>query len=95
MNPQKLLEVIERYERILQELDYKPAQLPTSNYVDGKYKGFNHALWMMEEAKKLVAQGELDKAFRWVCFVQGVLWMGGECYVDSFREDNQGILIVP
>jgi len=33
-----------------------------------------------------------EKAVRWLCFVQGILWVSGKSSIDSMREDNRLIL---
>jgi hypothetical protein len=95
MDAQKLLEVIGKYEGLLQALNYEPLQYPTNEFLVSDHKGVCHALWLLGEAKNLVKNGELYKALRWICFVQGVIWMTGALKVDRFREDNKGILLVP
>lgn len=48
-----------------------------------------HLLWMLDQLEndpKFMEQP--DKAMRWVCFIQGVMWMKGMMSVDEFRADN-------
>jgi len=57
-----------------------------------------HVLWMCheiqdfcDEALEADAQSfELEKAHRWLGFVQGVLWLLGDKTIDQMRDDNRG-----
>lgn len=40
-------------------------------------EAFAHARWLLNEVPGFIAQGRLEKAQRWTCFVQGVLWDRG------------------
>lgn len=46
-----------------------------------------HARWMCQEA--LTFTEHKDKAMRWLCFIQGVLWMTGLASIDGLRDDNR------
>ena len=46
-----------------------------------------HCAWMIQEA---LAFDNADKAMRWLCFVQGVLWMTGSAAIDELRDMNRG-----
>ena len=54
-----------------------------------------HALWMCEQGARFAAAGELGKAFRWLGFVQGVLWADGVRSIDDMRADNAGRAVEP
>jgi len=45
-----------------------------------------HASWMCEE---IASMDDLGKAMRWLCFVQGVLWMTGRRSINDMRNDNR------
>jgi hypothetical protein len=47
---------------------------------------WDHALWMCREATTFVVEGRLDKAERWLGFVQGALWILGVFSIDEMRE---------
>jgi len=38
---------------------------------------------------KIHDMDEEGKAMRWLCFVQGVLWMTGRRTIDQMRDDNR------
>ncbi len=48
-----------------------------------------HLVWMFEETKKLAADGQLDKAQRWLGFIQGVAWAKGMTTLSALKEANR------
>ena len=48
-----------------------------------------HVLAMCDTVEHLVEQGKIEKAFRWLGFMQGVLWCGGVYSIDQMRDDNR------
>jgi len=48
-----------------------------------------HALWMCEEALGHLEAEKLDKAQRWLGFIQGVLWVTGAANLPTLRADNR------
>lgn len=49
----------------------------------------SHALWMCHETLKF-AEAKPDKAMRWLCFIQGVMWSHCGCTIEEFKDDNRG-----
>ncbi len=47
-----------------------------------------HIHWMCLETIELVRQGRIEKAMRWLGFVQGVLWWAGIRSVEQMKQDN-------
>lgn len=47
-----------------------------------------HVRWMCQQALDFVNKGRYEKAQRWLCFGQGVLWALGIENIDAFREAN-------
>ena len=87
MTPEQIVDVVARYERDLTGRGVVPDRLPPS-LLPSAQTGLKHALWMCGEVRRQVMAGQVDKAMRWLGFVQGVLWMAGVSTIDSMREDN-------
>lgn len=83
---EQLLLVVKRYEAELEmparRQDPRLKQ-PTTVDVLG------HARWMCSQIPGLVAEGRIEKAQRWLGFVQGVLWASGRKTIESLKEDNR------
>lgn len=48
-----------------------------------------HALWMIVQAREFVREGRLPKAFRWLGFVQGVMWVLDIVTIEQAKEANR------
>jgi hypothetical protein len=62
----------------------EPKKLPEELYghrlraFDGSWDTVvHHLVYMTQEAKKFVDEGRMDKAMRWLGFLQGTLWFSG------------------
>ena len=94
MTPQKLKEVFAQYRRILLGLAYvKSAKLPDHLYDFSGLSAsvtdvFSHAVYMCEEASKFVDEGRIEKAMRWLGFIQGVLWSYGVRSLTDLKQDS-------
>lgn len=88
MTKEKLLEVIRLYNALLSA--FPPEEMtqydeaPKSDNV-----WFRHLRWMLAEMPGQVAQGDLDKAFRWLGFIQGILAAKELRTIDQLREDSR------
>ncbi len=87
MTPEKILEVVTGYEKILAALPKQQLArydaYPTSNEL------LCHLHWMCGEMRVLVEQGRIEKAFRWLGFIQGVLAAKELRTIDQLREDSR------
>jgi hypothetical protein len=90
MDSTQILKISSKYETILKATGVYAVKSDTSlNVGPGNSKAFEHCLWMCYEIERQVRAGERDKAMRWVCFIQGVLWVSGLLSIDSMRDDNR------
>lgn len=48
-----------------------------------------HAMWMVREARQLLADGRTEKSLRWLGFVQGVLWATGVSSIAELKDMNR------
>ncbi len=91
MTPERILEAIEDARQAIEK--YVPGLEPRC--ADLAFKGdveldvsLAHALWMLPEMKEFVLKGRIDKAFRWLGFLQGILWVTGVMSIDDSRRAN-------
>jgi len=49
---------------------------------------YQHLLYMAEEIHELVSAGKIEKAMRWLGFMQGVLWSLSICPLDQLKRMN-------
>lgn len=93
----KLLSIFQQYYEMLRNeppLPISEKQLDPPQYSEkaggvGPVRGMSHVMWMCVEAQKFVAEGRIEKAMRWLGFIQGVLWMGNTRTLNELRDDSK------
>ena len=92
MDPAQILKISGKYETIRHSAGAHAQKCDTSlNVKTGDPCTFDHCLWMCSEVEHQVRVGDRDKAMRWICFIQGVLWASGLLSIDSMRDDNRAV----
>ncbi len=92
MTPERIKRVLREYLELVVDEAIPPKQLDKELYstsivpLESKLR---HIGWMCQEAQKLVDKGELEKAGRWLGFIQGWLWAYGYRTIDEMRDDNR------
>lgn len=77
MEAAKVVEVFQKYARELNEKGCFGQRIEDNKILFKHYRRrviLNHLAWMCEKGIILAEEESLDKAFRWLGFVQGVLW---------------------
>lgn len=54
----------------------------------GDWSLINHLYFMTEEGKRLIDQGRIEKAMRWLGFLQGALWGLGVTSIEEQKRIN-------
>ena len=92
MKPDQIVAALERIEMKLisdfGRLDVIRARTSVGGNRLDSTAHLNHVLWMCQEAK-LFAHTMPDKAARWLCFAQGVMWTETNSTIDEFKDDNR------
>lgn len=95
MEPEKILEIIAKYRQYLEEIKCEPVEFPLDGQAHGRmmllsdHAALNHCYSMIPRMEQFMAEGRIDKAVRWLCFIQGVLFRCGEFTIDQMREHNR------
>jgi hypothetical protein len=89
MDAQKTRQVIALYREYFEQRGVAKRSQPHDKIINDPLCQFEHCHWMLDTMDEFVNQGELEKAFRWLGFVQGVLWSQGVCRLDQLREHNK------
>ena len=74
MTPEKVLEVIETYRQLFIARNIGKIDYPHDDLLDGEVHGLEHCHGMLDKMVEFVHEGRMEKAFRWLGFVQGTLW---------------------
>ena len=85
MTTEKLKSVLEFYNHYLDEVkNCSPKECPDDP------TNFAHLMWMCDEAEMTqIPVGEVDKAMRWLGFIQGVLCAKGVFTLDELRAHSR------
>jgi len=75
MTPDAMQTLIVQYEELLGPLVQNDSRI-------------EHTFHMLEQTRKFIPH-EMDKANRWLGFIQGVLWIVGLRDIDEMRADNR------
>ena len=109
MSPEKLQKVLETYCERLNEyppVNREDIRLEQSNHF-GNCEILCYIHWMCDACRKildnaLIPDGhsapiidltEIEKAMRWLGFIQGVLWICGIYTIDEMREHNRDSVV--
>lgn len=94
MTPLKVAELFDMYATLLRytpELEpvrYDPERRP----IFLGEKEAEHIMWMCEEGHRLAtspAPESIEKAMRWLGFIQGAFWIGGDFTIAEITEHNK------
>ena len=92
MTSEKIREVVVRYKGLLHRRKFAVRSFSNFKFVSGRDSTsvvLSHALWMIYEIEKFLDEGRLEKANRWLGFVQGCLWSAGFRRIDDLKNDNR------
>jgi hypothetical protein len=99
MTSEQVMEAVKKYKiRVAREVG--PVEWPLGVSLketeSGKYtyptirlNALAHVSAMLTKMEGFVESGKMEKAFRWLGFVQGVLWVCGVYSIDDMKDDNR------
>lgn len=93
MTDDQVKQVVQAYQARLSKEGYQPAQIDFDRTTSGfpRSRQLEHVAWMCDEIQRALAEGDREKAMRWLGFSQGVLWAQGIYAVNELREQNRAV----
>ncbi len=88
MTGEKIKEIVAKYDEILGR--YGARSERNMSGVD-LHQRLNHLAWMCEQINNFVGENRLDKAFRWLGFIQGAFWAYGIQNIEDSKRDNSPV----
>jgi len=86
MTKEKVLELAAHYKTLLPN----PQQMPVESYDEVGHPDpdevYPHAAWMCDRIVEFVAEDHIEKAMRWLGFVQALVWIDGEESLNTMRD---------
>lgn len=90
MTPEKTISVLENYIHQINALGYKKSERLDPKVTDAtRPEQLRHLRFMCEETIRFVEQSRMEKAFRWLGFIQGALWVLGIFAVEEMKNHNK------
>ena len=76
------------YKQKLKELGLKPMTIPHDKLMENGTLSLGHICGMLDKMIEFALDGKVDKAYRWLGFVQGVLWTNNIYSIDELKMHN-------
>lgn len=89
MGPQQALALVQQYREFFAQKGIVPAEASMSNNLVVLGTALPHCASMLPLMERMVQDGEMGKFFRWLGFLQGVLWTLGIYSLDEMRKHNR------
>lgn len=96
MTKERLQAVLLLYGDKIKGDGYKPERIPDANVPPsslGPFEGapfcMRHIAWMVGEALRFTEENEIEKAMRWLGFIQGAFWVIGYRTLEQMKADNR------
>lgn len=91
MTPQQIQEALTLYRQILKAHEIEPVAYPHDDLIPltDKRNVLPHCSWMIEAIPAILADGDTEKAGRWLCFIQGCLWTNGMYTITDLKNHNR------
>jgi hypothetical protein len=95
MDDTKILEVIQIYRSFFEEKGIEPIDYPHELILDSLDHGLAHCHGMLKKIEQFVEEGRRDKVFRWLGFVQGVVWTTSNYSLEQLMNHNRPEILYP
>ena len=89
MTPEKIKQALNVYRIRLQNIGIKPYRFPPGQEPQDRKQKLMHVAGLIEAAEDLLKEDRLEKAFRWLGFVQGALWASGLYTIKELKDHNR------
>lgn len=89
MTKEKVLEVIERYRALFRNLGVPEKRCDPTTHITDKEKALAHLHQMLDTMVEFLKHDKLGKAFRWLGFIQGALWVLQIHTLDELKDHSR------
>jgi hypothetical protein len=90
MTIDKVRRVMKFYCAFLKELGVTPYRFIVEEHEpEGNQEKLMHLAGLIEDSENLLNEGRLEKAFRWLGFVQGALWILGFFKIKDLKSHSR------
>jgi len=89
MDGEKILEVTAKYRKFFEKNKVQCTSFPHPRKPKTNEEILRHCYGMLLDVEKFVREGRLEKAFRWLGFIQGCLWSVGSYSIYDLKNHNK------
>lgn len=93
MDGEKVLMVISIYRNYFEKSGIPKKKFPEDQIINTYENPFQNTLahchGMLDEMEKFVAEGRMEKVFRWLGFIQGCLWSAGNYELKDLKNHSR------
>lgn len=89
MTSEKVQEVINIYRKFFQDCGVGKIEYLHDEMLDIPRSGLEHCHSMLDQMEIFLKEGRLEKAFRWLGFIQGCLWFNGNYVLADLKDHNR------
>ncbi|KKQ74663.1 MAG: hypothetical protein US94_C0001G0064 [Berkelbacteria bacterium GW2011_GWB1_38_5] len=89
MTKEKIIQVIEVYRQFFVTKGIQKINYPHDFLLESSDLGLEHCHGMLDEMVEFVREGRIEKAFRWLGFIQGVFWANRVYTLDNLKDHNR------
>jgi len=90
MDSQKILEGAKHYQEFFRNAGVKPREYPEDLFCSHKDDApLAHLYYMANMIPEFIYNGKKEKAMRWLCFIQGVLWSKRLQTIKQLKDGNR------
>lgn len=89
MTDEKIFSILKKYREHLEKLKVELIETNYNARSPDRQIALSHLLSMIPKMEEMIKEGRREKSFRWLGFMQGVLWSFGEFSLNDLRDHNR------
>lgn len=89
MDAQQIRGVLLDYRKEFEENDIPKRKAPHGILAVNNLSRLAHCHAMLDDMEVFLQEGDIGKAERWLCFIQGCLWSAGWSTIEELKNQNR------
>ncbi len=89
MDAKKILEVIRMYRSYFTKKGIEAVDFPHNDKPDSSNDILSHCYGMLYKMEGFISEGRIEKAFRWLGFIQGCLWSTRQFSLEDLKNHSR------
>lgn len=81
---------MDEYRAFFEKMGAPKINYPHETLLDVPVRGLAHCHGMLDKMEEFLKEGRIEKAMRWLCFIQGCLWSNGYYTIGQLADHNRG-----